>query len=142
MSGTPNTILVEPANGQQRVVERLAAAAIIPGSGIKLDSAGKWALAGAAEGDASKAFAVENIADALGIDDAYVSGDTMRGLYAQTGDMVNAILADSQVIVIGAALESAASGELQAQSAGALVGFAEEAITTSGANSRILVRVA
>jgi len=141
MSGTANTIVVEPANGQQRVIEREGAGIITPGQLVKISGTGTWVTQGAVEANVG-AVAGENIADAGGIEDTYADGDRVRGLYPQHGDLYNLILADGQTITVGDSLEAVAGGQVGAVTSGAVIGFAEESITTSGGTSRILVRMA
>lgn len=142
MSGPPNTILVEPADGQQRVIEKLAVSATTPGNLLLVDASDEFDLSTDALASAAKLFALENVADAGGIDDDYAVGDRLRALYSQPGDMVNAIAIVGSTIVIGAPLESGALGTVQALTTGTLIGHAASAVTASSAGDRILVRVA
>lgn len=143
MSDPANSILIEPAEGQRRINERPADGAIVPGDLVVITAANKWAAnASAADVDAPRSFALENIADAGGIDDAYVEDDRTRVLYAQSGDLVNAFLIDSEVVVVGTAVESSGTaGGLQAHTTGRIIGYSEEAVTASG-KVRLQVRVA
>lgn len=112
MSGSANTILIEPADGQRRINERLTAGIILPGMLIEKVSAAQTIVAhSTAGGPAQRTFALENVANAEGIADAYASGETARFLYAQPGDLINAALAASAAaIVIGDLLESSGDG--------------------------------
>ena len=142
MSGPPNTILIEPADGQQRVIEKICASITTPGSILAVSATNEFGLAAAGLVNAAKIFALENIADAGGIDDDYPADDRCRGLYAQPGDMVNALTADAQTLAIGAPLEIGAAGTVQAWVDGTLVGHAASGVTGSSAGDRISVRVA
>ena len=154
MSGSANSILVEPAEGQRRIRERLAGeAAILPGMLLELDSSGEYVSHAGAGLNAQKLFALENVADAKGIADVYADGDSVRGLYAQPGDLVNAALAASATTIpIGAFLESSGDGYLRIATADAatdtaqreaMVAVATEAVDNSSgpAGTRILVEV-
>ena len=154
MSGSANTILIEPADGQQVVREKLAGDTILPGMLLENASAGTVVSHVGAGLNAQKLFALENVANGGGIADAYASGQTVRALYAQRGDLINAALAASAIaIVIGDALESSGDGYLRKASADAatdtaqrdaIVAYAAEAVDNSsgGAGTRIQVEVA
>jgi len=142
MSGPPNTILVEPADGQQRVIEKAAASITTPGSILAVNSSDEFALAGAALVNAAKIIALENVADAGGIDDDYAADDRCRGLYFQSGDLILTRSADAQTLAIGDPLEIGAAGTVQAWVAGTLIGHAAEVITASSAGDPVLVRAA
>lgn len=95
-------------------------------------------------GTAMKAFALENDLLGDGIDDDYDSGDTMQIGYPERGAEVYAFLAYGDNVSVGAALESAGSGNLTAHSSGRVIGHALEAVnntTVSGA-ARIKIEVA
>lgn len=153
MSGTPNTIFVEPAGRQPFVRERLAVAAFTPGHLLQNVAAG-FQKHGTAAINAQKIFAMENEADAGTIDRAYVANETARGGYAQRGDLVYAwIPAAAAAIVVGDALESAGDGTLRKAATDtatdttqrdSIVGYAAEAKDNSAGGSavRLLIEVA
>lgn len=155
MTGTANSILIEPADGHQVVRERPAGeAGIVPGMLLERNTDGDYVSHVGAGLNAQKLFALENHADAGGILDAYSDNDTVRALYAQRGDLINASLADSAAaIVIGDALESSGDGHLRVATADAatdtaqrdsIVAYAAEAVDNSSgpAGTRIQVEVA
>ena len=94
-----NTILIEPANGQRRIEEKLSGGAITPGHLMEVTSTNTFVVHNSAGLNAQRLFALENLAAAEGIDDAYVSGETTRGLYAQAGDLIYAWVAASATAV-------------------------------------------
>lgn len=98
MSGNPTTIFIEPADAKVLVRERLAIAAFTPGHLLEKLAAGfqKHSTAG---GNAQKIFALENIADAGDIDRAYVAGETSRGGYGQSGQLVFGLVAAAALAI-------------------------------------------
>lgn len=146
MSGSANSILIEPANGSQLVRERLASEAITPGDLLEVTTGDQYALNNATTGAGAtagrKIFALENVARAGGIDDAYGSGETCRAVYGQTGDLVNArVAAGAAAIVVGVPLESAGDGTLKVVGTGAIVAYASEAVDNSGGGSAVRIQV-
>lgn len=108
---TANSILVEPANGFRVVRERLAGGAITPGHVLTVNASNAYIVNAALEGNVQKIVALENVAAGEGIADAYVSGETVRGLYVQPGDLVNCLVANgAPAIAQGDALVVAADG--------------------------------
>lgn len=94
--------------------EYTAAAAITPGMILQLNAANTVQAAATADGNVFPLFAVEDILQGKGIDDAYVSGDKVQVWVAGRGDIVNALLADGESVVIGDWLSvSATAGKLK-----------------------------
>lgn len=122
----PDTIVLR---GSGIYVEADAAATITPGHLVEYDTSGDFALG--ATTTVLPIFAREN--DIVGgeITDNYSSGGKVLGIIPQRGAMVYAILADGENVAIGADLEPAASGELQAVTSGAVVAVAAEAVDAS-----------
>lgn len=152
-SSTPKTILLQ-VNGAERPVydDRPAAAATTPGELVEITSAGKITPVASAGKVVGKLFAVEapwaDDPTNPAIDQDYAANDTVRYVYAQPGDLVYAWLAASNEAAIGSILVSTATaGQLGVATvdattlAGAVVGIAEEAVTTTAAAARIKVRV-
>ncbi|SDF83438.1 hypothetical protein [Thalassobaculum litoreum] len=143
---TPNTIRLR---GGTQTDERLAAAAITPGDLIELTSDNEFQRQSVASGNSLKMFALENPTLGRTITDDYASGDTVIARQFQPGDRVYANLAASQTIVIGDLLEGNNAGKLQkhvVDSTGIyyhnqIVGFAIEAVTTTGAVGRIKIQI-
>lgn len=143
---TPETIRLR---GGYQTDERDAAEAITPGDLLQVTSDGEFEQHDVASGNQSATFALENATLGKTIADNYASGDTVTARQFQPGDQVYARLATSQTIVIGDYLESAGDGTLQKwvqDSTGVyvpkqIVGFALEAVTTTGTASRIKVQV-
>ena len=90
-----------------------AAAAIIPGELIQLNSDGNVEVHDVAGGNLLHMFAVEDEPQGNGIDDAYAAADKVQCWVTLRGEEVYAILADGQDIAIGDFLESNGAGELQ-----------------------------
>ena len=154
MSESPTTILLEPARGTSVVREKLAGGAITPGDLLEQSTSDTFVVHNSAGVNAQRIFALENLANGGTISDAYASGDTVRALYAQPGDLVYALVADgATAITQGAALESAGDGTLRIATTDAatddtqrdaVVAYAAEAVDNSGggAEARIKVEVA
>lgn len=153
-STTPKTILLQQnANGDFRpIYGRPAAVATTPGSLLELTTALKVTPVAAAGKVNGKMFALENpfaiLQDALSIDQDYPVDEEVRYIYAQSGDLIYARLAASQTVAIGDVLVSTTTpgclGKATVDAttlSGAIVGIAEEAVTTIGATGRIKVRV-
>ena len=93
--------------------ERVAAAAITPGHLVELKSTGKVGVHSTAGGNAQKAFAVEDDLQGNSISDVYAADDRVQYNIMNSGDVVNAILADGESIAIGDPVESAGDGTFQ-----------------------------
>jgi hypothetical protein len=131
------------------------AATITPGSFLELDSAGLVKKHATAGGNVIPPMvALEDELWGRGIDDAYAVSSKIQVWIPYRGDIVYALLKDGENVAIGAALESAGDGTLQAHSAdtagaveypNAIVGVALEAVDLSGSANetagRILVRI-
>jgi hypothetical protein len=152
-SNTNKTILVA-VNGAQRPIEEapVVTAAVMPGHLLNVTATGVAGLASAGAVN-RKAFALENPAAAdptlPAISQSYAVGDTCRFVYAQGGDLVYAHVASGNNVAFGDVLvASATAGHLAKATvdattlAGALVGFAEEAVNATAAAARIKIRVA
>ena len=139
------TIIVQEKSAVE--FEALANAAITPGQLVELISTGKVQKVASASADSETAIAIEDSLQGNDIADDYVAGGTVRYRIPGRGDVVNAILADGEVAVIGTFLECATGGELQAHSTGVRKFVALEAIdasdstATAVASRRIKVRV-
>lgn len=128
--------------GNVQVKEVLSAEAISAGHLLALASTGKVGLA--STGVNQKLIALENQADATGVDGAYISGTTVRCGIMQRGANAVMKLATSQTIVIGDYLVSAGSGNLKkasTETGAEIIGIALEAITTTSTVANILVEV-
>lgn len=155
-SSTYNTIVIRsnnPDNMVQRVREAKAAGAITPGMLCELTSSGTI-QAHSTEGGVLKGrlVALENEFSNHGtgkaIDHAYATGETVRYIHAKTGDQLYMLLEDGATITIGDTLESNGAGYVQEESAGtstladSIIGYAANAVTTSGATARLIVDIA
>ena len=146
---TPNTIFIELI-GTLCVRERLAVAAFTPGHLVEVVAAG-YQKHSVAAGNAQKVFATENVADAGTIDRAYVAGETASAGYAQSGELVYALVAaGATAIAVGAALQSAGDGTLRVLSASAattqaqrdgVTAYAAEAVDNSGGGTEVRIQV-
>ncbi len=75
------------------------------------------------------------------VDTAYASGDIVRTYMGLPGDEIYAFLEDEGNVAIGALLESAGDGTLQAQSSGAAVARALEAVNNTGGSGPVRIKV-
>lgn len=165
-SSTPNSIILQsnnPDNMQQRTRQKLGNGTVTPGELLA------WANSGAdvdqhatAGGNAQgKKVAIENQFSDHGtgkaIDHAYADNETVNFIFAQPGDQLYMWLADGEVATVGSPLESDGAGSLQVHTpqavdeggaatftiyADAIVGYAAEAVSPSGARGRIKVDIA
>lgn len=96
-----------------------------------------------AGGSAAPAYAVENDLIGEGIDDDYAIGENCIYRTFAQGSAVNALLAPSQTIAVGALLQSNGDGKLiVAAAADNVVAQAVQAVTTgSGVTARIKVEI-
>jgi hypothetical protein len=82
------------------------------------------------------------------VDNSYASGDRVQYVIAQRGDVLYMWLTTSMTVTRGDVLFSAGDGDLQESTLDAtivddaLVGYADEAVTTTGTRARIRVRIA
>lgn len=155
-SSTPHTIVLRSNNAdnmRQRTREAAAAASVIPGMLLKVNTAGTVQAHGTADGAALGRFvAIENLWSDHGagaaIDHAYATGETVHYIPAVPGDELYMLVADSQTITIGDPLVSNGDGYLKEATVGAgtladaIVGYAASAVTTSGATGRVKVSIA
>lgn len=148
------------------IEEMVASAAVTPGMLLIIESTGKVKAHNLADKDAFPIFALEDEMRGKGIDEAYAANDPVQCWIPYRGDIVNAILADGQKVVIGDALTSDGYGRLKKHvtDTGAstvpwtvypeqIVGYAAEALDLSGSSGtevsgplgyhkRLLVRIA
>lgn len=151
---TPKTILlqVNSSNDFRPLYSRLAAVATMPGDLVELTTAGKVTPVATLGKPNMKMFALESpfepLVNTKSIDQAIPVDEEVRHIYAQRGDVVYARLATSQTVAVGDILQASATAGCLAKIVvdatvftEALVGIAEEAVTTTGAVLRIKVRV-
>ena len=148
------------------IEEMVASAAITPGMLLIIESTGKVKAHNQADKDAFPIFALEDELQGKGIDDAYAANAPVQCWIPYRGDIVNAILADGQKVVVGDPLTSDGYGRLKKHvtDTGAstvpwtvypeqIVGYAAEALDLSGSSGaevsgplgyhkRLLVRIA
>ena len=89
------------------------AVAVIPGTLVELDTAGKVKAHATAGGNVLPMFAFEDELQGKGIDDTYLASDKVQVWIPTRGCQVLAILADDEDVSIGDFLESDGSGYLQ-----------------------------
>ena len=152
-SSTPNIVLLQTFDGRERsIFEKIAAGTISPGDLIEVDNTGKVAAIASAGKVSGKLIALENpfapdpTLSALAQN--YAAGDTVRYVYAQRGDLINARVAASQTVSIGSQLISTTTGGCLGATTvdattleGALVALAEVAVTTTGSTGRVQARI-
>jgi hypothetical protein len=137
-------------------IEKVAAAAITPGHLVELTSADKVQKHSVEAGNAVPMFALEDGLIGNGITTDIAADETCMVWIPQRGDEVYAILTTSQVVVIGDLLVSKGDGTLKKHVPESsdyydatdvtvkplqIVAQATEAVTTTGAVSRIKVRI-
>lgn len=144
------TILIQ--GEVENFLEKPAGASGIKPGHLLAISSGNVVVHATADGVSQKFFALEsqtaNSATANSIDVTYASGDTVYYKQCETGDVIYAWLADSMTTVAGVTpLVSNGDGTLKTVTVGtstladAVVGYAEEAVVTSGAVARCRVRI-
>lgn len=155
-ASTPKTIILRSNNANnmaQRNREAKAAGNVTPGMLCELTTSGTIQAHATADGSAKgKMVALENPfsdhGSGLAIAHAYAANETVPYIHANPGDTLYMLLADSQTITIGDNLVSNGDGYLKEATLGAgtlesaIVGYAAEAVTTSGATARIKVTIA
>jgi hypothetical protein len=144
-SSTPNIIVLQVNGGDRPIFEKPSSAAVTPGTLLTIAATTVAENATAARaGNFLRAVAVENpyapIPTASAISQDYASGDTVRFVYPEPGDMMYLWLKSGANVAYGATLETATGGELQATTTGSVVCVAEEAVNASGGALRIRVR--
>ena len=151
-SSTPNIVLLQVNGAERPVFEKIAASTITPGDLVEVDSTGKLAAIASAGKVNGRLIALENpfASDPTlaALAQNYSAGDTVRYIYAQRGDLVNARVAASQTVVIGSQLISTTTGGCLGITTvdattleGALVAIAEVAVTTTGSTGRVQARI-
>lgn len=154
-SSTPHTIvLYRNTDGilENEIQEDQANEAITPGALIEYNSNGRLQNHATANGATQKMVALENPYDddntVAAIDSAYGTADTVRYLRAVTGDRLYMRYSGTSDLVLNDPLVSAGDGTLTETTiaagtlVGALVAFADEAITGTGSAQRAIVRIA
>lgn len=139
--------------------ERTGTGAITPGHLVELISTGNVQVHSTAGGNAQRSFAVEDDLQGNEISEAYVTLNQVQYNVFNSGDVVNALLANGETAVIGSLLESAGDGTLQVHDPQAeadssnvtflpsnIIGQAIEAVDLSGSSAvdpsaRILVEI-
>ena len=145
-----NTIKVKKYS--DHIEEYDAGGTITPGMLIEQEADGDVVAHNSAGENALPMFALGDVLQGSEIDDDYSSGDKVQVWIPWRGDQVYALLADGENVAIGAFLESAGDGTLQAHAEDsvavptqAIVGVAVEALDLSAsANTtagRIVVRI-
>jgi hypothetical protein len=141
-STTPKTILLR---GDQRIAleaQAATSAAIKPGMLIERTSAGTVQKHVSSPGRAPALFAKEADYAGKSIDDAYADGDVVPFYHCQPGDVVYAWLQAGDDVAVGAALQSAGDGSLEAvDSDGHAVATALEAVDNNPGSGGLPVRI-
>lgn len=144
-SSTPNIICLQVNGGERPIFESKSSAAVTPGELLAIGASTLAAYGTAAKATGFlKAVAVENPyapdPTAKAIDQDYASGDTVRYVIPQPGDMLYCWLKSGENVAYGAVLETATGGQLQAVTSGTAICIAEEAVNAASAAARIKVR--
>lgn len=161
-SSTAHTILLTVNDEHRPIFEHEANEAITPGELLAFDADDELIPHGTAGGNAQAIFAVEDPYNgdttAAAIDTDYATGEQVRVVYGQPGDVIYAFCPTGQTIAKGDPLESDGVGGLRKHTpisadaggsgtytfyAKAIVAFAaEDKTNSSGSRARIRVRVA
>lgn len=152
-SSTPHIVLLEINGAEPHRHERPADTAITPGDLCEVNSDGELVPISSAGKHNARIFALESpYADdptQPALAQAYAAADYVPHIYAPRGALVYARLAASQTIVVGDPLISSATAGCLSKAtvdastlSGAVVGYAEEAVTTTGSTGRVKVRIA
>lgn len=144
-SSTPNIICLQVNGGERPIFEKKSSAAVTPGELVAVGATTLAAYGTAAKAVGFlKAVAVENPyapdPTATAISQDYASGDTVRYVIPQLGDMLYCWLKSGESVAYGAGLETATGGQLQAVTTGTIIAVAEEVVDASGGALRIKVR--
>lgn len=142
----PKTIRI---SGEEHRKEGVTDEAVTPGALLEYGGSNDVQNHSTAGGNAAKMFALENDLVGDGIDDAYAAGETVQIGVFRAGAKVYAWLEAGENVAVGAKLESAGNGSLQAHTAvstnvpvDAIVAEAREAVNNGGGSSvRIEVEV-
>jgi hypothetical protein len=108
-----NQIRLKGLYGRQ--LEAAAGGTITPGHLLEIDSAGDFIVHNTAGAQAERLFALEDALQGNGIGDDYTStapADKVQAYLAQPGDEIQAWLAATENVAIGALLISAGDGTL------------------------------
>jgi hypothetical protein len=136
-----NTTLLKDYSGIRE--EFVAAAALSPGHLLEITSDGQVQKHSAAAGNVAPVLvALEDSMQGNDVDDAYSANNVVQCAVARPGDRVQLRLKDGQNVAIGAKLESAGDGTVQAHvvdSTGiyyynTIVGIAMAAVDMSGSS--------
>lgn len=120
------------------------AVAISPGTLLELTSDDKVQAHSTIDGAALTMFALEDELQGNGIDDNYVASDPIQCWVAVRGEIVNALIADDEVVAIGDFLVSAGNGKLKVADSDEtnIVGVAVEALDMTDSDDAEIGRVA
>ena len=117
-----NTIMIK---GEAPNIEELVAnAAILPGMLIEIIAGSKVQAHAKDEGFAVPFFALESELEGKGITDAYAKDEHVRCWHPDRGDLVYALLADGESVVVGDKLVSSGAARAGGPGAGYLRKFA------------------
>jgi hypothetical protein len=128
------------------IKEYVAGGTVRPGHLLAFSSGEVIAHGSAAAQSAVPWFAIESPytdyeSSTPAIDTTYADGDLVRTYMGLPGDEIYALLEDEGNVAIGALLESAGDGTLQAQSTGQAVARALEAVNNTGGSGPVRIKV-
>ena len=121
--------------GDFRREEALAASTITPGMLIEEDSSGEFQAHSTAGGVAQRLLAEVDALQGNTLDDDYSAADLVSANVELPGNEVQAFLKAGENVAIGATLESAGDGTLQAETTGEVLAMAREALDLSGSGA-------
>lgn len=130
----------------EAICDLVAPAVIWPGMILTYTSAGGVVPHGTAQGPQEGLFAVENPYDGGDIHIEYLEAERVMIRQCRRGDVVLAILANGESVLLGAALSSNGTGYMEpaavAPLGGSVVGIANEAVNAVVGNVFISITIA
>ena len=153
MAKTPTTILLEVNDrGAERPIQEADAGGTIkPGHLVEFDGSGDLIVHATSGGNAQKLFAIEDPyrtpTSNSAIDNTYVATNLARYIRAQSGDVVYGLLVDEGNVAKGDPLVSQGDGSVDTATidattlAGAVVGYAAEAVNYTGGSGEVRLRI-
>lgn len=132
MSSAVSTIIVLLQHQVRK--EAIAAGTIKPGYLLLEDSSAEYKANDAASINGQSLVAIENEVNGDDTTVSYAANDQVQAVAPQLGDVVNLKLKETESVAIGARLESAGDGTVQAETTGGVSMFvAKETVDASAA---------
>ena len=147
---TANVVYSGPVNRNDPLMAEKQVATgqtILPGYLVLDNGSGEWKNHDAAGAAGDYAIANMNIFEQKSVTDALTEGQNSEAFLPEVGHEFNIVVADGEVVTVGAALTSNADGTCKvATTTGAtpdvVLFYAQEAASPSGSTARVRARVA